>query len=465
MHGEDDSMELYAKDWVRAGGYISDRNLVWEAVTASKNAAERLEREGMEFMTRADGARDLYRGAGHSVARGLTVASPNMVFELRKEAERRGVTMHEDIMVTKLLKRNDQAAGAFGISRDRNLFVFNAKAVVLAAGGANRLYPCVASPLVAPEYRTTGDGFCLALDVGAPLVDMEFAQFRDSPPGASRFGGKYLNQMGERFMEKYEPKALEKAPRNRVVAGIYMEMQAGRGPIIWEVAGMSEEEARKVFGKEFVIRERIEVKIDFQRLMGGVWINERAETPIQGLFAAGESAGGLHGGDRMQGNGFLETQVFGTHAGRSAGALAATAQREEIDPVLCEKEQKRLEALSGGLDPAEVTRLVERTMWEQVGIVRDGVGLANAIAKLGRIRSEMMPRLSGEDLFAALEAANLCLTAEIVARAALHRQESRCTHIRRDYPETDDANWMKHVCVTGRAGEFTLSTVPIVGTS
>ena len=462
MFDREDTPDLFLADWTRSGGYISDQNLVRQAITQSRDAARGLEGAGIEFVTDADGGVMLYRGAGHTKPRGLTAKNQSVVACLKNEAERRGVTIHEGIMVTRLLRNDNGVVGAVGITRNRDFRLFSAKAVILAAGGANRLYPNVAPPIADPQYGTTGDGFCLALTAGVPLVDMEFAQFRDSPPGASRFGGRYLNRLGERFMEKYAPEALEKAPRNRVAAAIYTELKAGRGPIMWEVAGISEEAAKYPPGSLYAGKKWMEVSLDFQRLMGGAWINERAETPVRCLFAAGESAGGLHGGDRMQGNAFLETQVFGSIAGRNAASLALITSGQDIDPALYAEEKRRLAAASGNLDPAEVVRRVQETMWSQVGIVRNGEALKDAISRFVQIRQEMIPRLATDDFFAALEAANLTLTAEIVARAALFREESRATHVRTDYPETDDNNWLKHVCITSQADEVMLSTVSIV---
>src|SRR5271157_5534145 len=188
MFDKQDSPERFLEDWLRTSGFISDRNLVWEAIIRSRIAADGLEDAGVEFVTNPDGTRVLYRGAGHTVARGLTAKTPNTAAKLRKEAERRGAIVHEGIMITKLLERQNRVVGAVGVSGNRDLFVFSAKALILAAGGANRLYPNVASQIGDPRYRTTGDSFCLALEAGAPLIDMEFTQFRDSPPGASRFG-------------------------------------------------------------------------------------------------------------------------------------------------------------------------------------------------------------------------------------------------------------------------------------
>lgn len=459
---KEDSPDLFFDDWIRSGGYINDQNLVWEAITQSQKAVEGLEAMGMEFLKSPDGSRLLYRGAGHTVARGLTIKFPSVVAILRREAEKRGVRIHEGVMITKLLKKNNQVIGAVGISKNGDFSFFGAKAVILAAGGANRLYPNIAPYIVDPKYRTTGDGFGLAIAAGAPLIDMEFTQFRDSPPGAARFGGKYLNVLGERFMEKYDPQALEKAPRSRVVEAICREIMAGRGPIMWKVEGIKEEEVDLPFAKEYVHQQQVEITIDFQRVLGGARINERAETPVMGLFAAGESSGGVHGGDRMQGNAFLETQVFGANAGRNAAALALHMERKNIRTAEVDEEEAGIARIRGNIDPLEITHIVQKTMWEQVGVIRDRVSLSDAIAKFEQMGEEMVPRLSGDDLFAALETTHLILTAEIVAKAALTREETRRTQIRTDYPTTENDSWLKHVCINSRGKEIIVSTMPIV---
>ena len=181
-----------------------------------------------------------------------------------------------------------------------------------------------------------------------------------------------------------------------------------------------------------------------------------------GLFAAGESSGGIHGGDRMQGNAFLETQVLGSNAGRNAAALAMHIERRDVPIGQVDEEEARIGHIRGDIDPLEITQIVQKTMWEQVGVTRDRVRLGEAIAKFEQIRKEMVPRLSGDELFPALETANLVLTAEIVARAALTREETRRTQIRTDYPTTDNNNWLKHVCIQSQGKEIIVSTVPII---
>ena len=212
--GKDDSDELFFQDWLRASGNVCDANLVWEAVTRSRQTVQELEEMGLKFMRNPDGSLFLSKRAGHSVARGLMTESEgpghtNIVKVLRVEAEKRGVNFHEGILVTHLFKQNGRVIGASGVNRKGAMSAFSARAVVLAAGGANRLYENVADGITEPQYRTTGDAFSLAFNAGAPLIDMEFTQFRDSPPAGAIYGAKYLNNRGERFMEKVDPVMLD----------------------------------------------------------------------------------------------------------------------------------------------------------------------------------------------------------------------------------------------------------------
>jgi len=288
---------------------------------------------------------------------------------------------------------------------------------------------------------------------------MEFTQFRESPPGAAKFGGIYINVLGERFMERYDPVALEKAPRARVVQAIYTEMMAGRGPIKWEVGGIPKEEMANVtWVAKSAAEKYIDVGIDFQRMLGGTRINEQAETAITGLFAAGEASGGVQGAGRMQGAAFLETQVFGTIAGKNAAAFALNSKLESIT----ESQVHDDTSIKGTINPADIIQKVHETMWKQVGIVRNKADLEKAIAIFEEIKTESLPKIDGDDIFTALEAANLLLTGELVAKAALAREESRGAHIRSDYSERDDEKWLKHVCLTQEHGKPKVSTIPIV---
>jgi succinate dehydrogenase/fumarate reductase flavoprotein subunit len=464
--GEDDSDELFFQDWLSASGKICDQNLVWEAVSGSRQTVEELEEMGLKFMRNKDGSLFLSKRAGHSVARGLMTQSDgpqhaNIVKVLRLEAEKRGVIFHEGIMVTRLFSKDGRIIGACGVNNNGEFFVFSSRAVVLAAGGANRLYENVADGIQEPQYRTTGDAFSLAFYAGAPLIDMEFTQFRDSPPAGPTYGAKYLNSRGERFMEKYDPLALEKAPRYVVAAAVYREIMEGRGPVVWRAEGDEIAKSRVPVGPAHGGVKSGNIVLQFQRLMGGARIDVKARTSVAGLFAAGESAGGVHGGDRMQSTGFLETQFYGATAGRNAAALAMETLTVDIGAAELKEEQDRLTSIKGDVDPVVFTRTVQQTMWEKVGIVRNKADLQQAIAKFEQLRKETALRLCGTDILASLEAVNLVLTADMVARAALAREETRSAHIRSDYPDAS-SKWVKHVGLTRRAEDIELSTLPVV---
>ena len=460
----EDSPDSFYDDWVRVGCGISDQNLIWESVNGAAANIIQLMESGLDFAKVQGGKYHLYRGAGHSRPRNLTiqykVRGSNLMTVLGKRMKQRGARILEGILITKLLRVNGAVRGAVGISSRGDLHIFRAKAVVLACGGANRIFPCIPARIRNEEYRTTGDAFSLAFYAGAPIIDLEFSNFRESPPGASRTGGKYFNEKGERFMERYDPVALEKAPRQLTVAALYTELEEGRGPIYWHV---DEEllERDPVMSLRFGKRKKIKVGIDFQRLLGGVRINEKAETDVPHLYAAGESAGGLHGADRMQGNGFLDTQIFGARAGYNAAKLALRTDDAAIDMGQVEEETARIKGIKGGIKPSQVTKEIQKTMWEGAGIIRSADSLSRAMAKISELRRENIPKLSGKNLFSAVECVNMLLTAEMIVRAALEREESRGSHRRSDFPGQNDADWQKHIAIQNGNGEMAVSVLPV----
>ena len=465
---EGDSEELFLDDWIRSSGGICNRNLVIQCARQGRERAEDLERIGLKFISNPDGSWFISKRSGHTVRRTIQLRGlpggvhTNSIEPQRTEAINCGVRIEEGVMITRLLKREGRAVGAYGIAADGEPVLFNAKAVVLAAGGANRLYANLCDEVKEHHSRTMGDSYALGFHVGAPLIDMEFVQFRDSPPAGPIFGAQYVNAIGERVMQKYDPVNLEHAPRYMMARAIYWENFEGRGPVVWNVEENQVARSRAPVGHQYLAGQTIPITLMFQRLMGGASIDAAAATAIPGLFAAGESSGGVHGGDRMQGCGFLETQVFGGIAGRSAAALAKASERLPIPEEAVASEQARLAGLQGEHDPAEVVDSVRTIMWEQAGVVSNRAKLADAIEKLQALRTRCAQALDATDLVAAEEAANLCLTAELVARAKLMREETRSGHGRTDFPDTDPA-WVKHVRLRqGERGEVLTDTAPVI---
>lgn len=444
-----DSPELFIEDWAAASGGICDRDLVAQCAEHGRTIAEDLERRGVHFITNADGSWFISKRAGHSVRRTLMAQGhgkgvhANVILPLRQALLDEGVALREHVMVTRLLLDDGRVAGAHAIDADGQAFVIRAKAVVLASGGVNRLYSILCEEVVEHHARTTGDSYALAFHAGAPLIDMEFAQFRDSPPAGPIFGAHYLNANGERIMMKYDPENLECAPRYMMARAVYTENFEGRGPVVWHVEEGQIARSRAPVGT-YEAGQVVPITLMFQRLMGGARIDVHAATPVEGLYAAGEASGGVHGGDRMQGCGFLETQTFGGIAGRSAAAFAASHDFAAIDSDAVAAERDRLAAPGGALDPAEVAETIQSIMWSQAGVVSNRAQLEDAIDKLEAIRARAASDIDTADLFAAEDVRNLALAAQLVATAKLAREETRSGHGRTDFPASDPA-WVRHV--------------------
>ncbi|HTY94505.1 MAG TPA: FAD-dependent oxidoreductase [Steroidobacteraceae bacterium] len=460
---EADSEQLFLQDWVRAAGGICDRNLVLQVIRQGRDIVQDLQSLGVEFISNPDGSLFLSRRAGHSARRTVMVKGhANAMLPVRQAALKAGVRIREGVMVTRVLQTRGRAVGAMGVSAEGEPIVFRARATVIAAGGANRLYTNLCEEVVDSVHRTCGDSYALAFHAGVPLIDMEFTQFRDSPPAGPIFGAQYLNALGERVMLKYDPVALECAPRATMARAVYMENMEGRGPVVWNVEADQVKRSRAPVGQQYVAGMVVPITLMFQRLMGGARIDEHAATALPGLFAAGESSGGVQGGDRMQGCGFCETQVFGAIAGRSAAALARQGRPPDPDAEQVESERARLAAPGGHEDPAEFITRVQQIAWEKAGVVGERGKLAEGARQLESLRRERVPHLDRKVLFTALEAANLALTAELVARAKLAREESRSAHHRSDFPATDE-RWTRHVTlVRGGDDVVQVGNAPVV---
>jgi succinate dehydrogenase/fumarate reductase flavoprotein subunit len=463
---EEDSPELFVEDWARASGGICDRDLVAQCAIHGREIAEDMERRGVPFIRNADGSWFISKRAGHSVKRTIMAKGlgkgvhANVIAPLRSALQEAGVNLCENTMITRLLLTGGEVAGAYAISPDGQPTIIRAKAVVLASGGVNRLYTILCEEVVEHHCRTTGDSYSLAFHAGAPLIDMEFAQFRDSPPAGPIYGAEYKNSLGERIMEKYDPENLECAPRYMMARAVYTENFEGRGPVVWHVEEGQVARSRAPVGS-YTAGQIVPITLMFQRLMGGARINVKAATAVPRLFAAGEASGGIHGGDRMQGCGFLETQTFGAIAGESAADAAKRCELLDIDHSLIEAESERLSVKGGKQGTAELFEQVQTIMWNQAGVVSNRERLTDAIAQLRSIRQSAETDIDTSDLVAAEELRNLALSAELVATAKLTREETRSGHGRTDFPEAD-ASWIKHVRLSkAQDGSIAVDTLPV----
>lgn len=343
-----------------------------------------------------------------------------------------------------------------------------AKAVVIATGGAGGIYQRSDNP-----RRILGDGYRLALEAGATLQDMEFVQFYPlclAEPGSSLIlipprtadRGQLRNDDGEDIYDKYaitERPAGERA-RDRLSQALFKEVYQNHQNVWLDLRGLSKEDWRvDPFGASMqgLLCERYGAAVRPVRVapaahhnMGGVETDADGATAVPGLFAAGEAAGGLHGANRMGGNALSETLVFGARAGSAAAAWADRSESGDHRNLLKELREGVSQWSSGAAGAPELAERLRKVMWEDGGIIRDEGGLSRALAAVKGIQQAIRPsasQLSGKELIDRIELHTAAQVAGIILEAALLRRESRGAHLRKDYPEQNDADWQGHLRV------------------
>ncbi|MFZ1897439.1 fumarate reductase (CoM/CoB) subunit TfrA [Methanoregula sp.] len=459
---KEDSCEIHYEDTLKGGAYLNDPELVKILVQESPLRMDDLIRWGAvfdftdtcEIAQRPFGGqrfpRTCYAGdrTGHE-----------MMLTLVERLDSTGVTKLEEVTVIDLLKEADRVAGAIALDENGSIVVITADSTILATGGGARVYDVSTN-----SSSGTGDGFAMAYRAGAELIDMEMIQFH--PTGAvypydarGRLiteavrgeGGILVNRLGERFMKKYDPDRMELSTRDVVARAIATEIAAGRGTphggVYLDVTHLSREQIETrlpVMLEQFLkfgvdIRtEPMEVAPTAHHIMGGLKITPECKTTLPGLFACGESAGGVQGANRLGGNALADTQVFG----KRAGEFAARAEKrvKKIDPAQIAKTEERLNwFLSGTENPAKVREELQHTMWKGAGIFRDEVGLKSTLAVANRLLQAPIKATSQRNLADCCIVENMCLTATLICRSALIRPESRGAHMRIDIAQEWDA--------------------------
>jgi len=495
-----DNWEVHFKDTVVGGAWINDQRLVEILV---KEATERildLEEYGAVFDRTADG-KIMQRPFGKQTYRRTCYAADRTGHELMatlvEEVRRRDINVLDEVFVTNLLMTQDKVAGATAIDyKTGDFLVFRAKAVVLACGGSGRIYKITTN-----AAQDTGDGYAMGYRAGSILVDMEMVQFHPTGmvyPESHRGqlvteavrgeGGILYNINRERFMQRYDPKLLELAGRDVVSRSIATEILEGRGTkhggVYLDVSHLPThiiEERLPTMLKQFLDtgvdmrKEPMEVGPTAHHFMGGLKIDENAETNIKGLYAAGEVAGGVHGGNRLGGNALADTQVFGKRTGENAAKHAMETDQPLIDRRQVEGEIKRAHSFlerKDGVRPVEIKSKLANLMWDKVGIFRTGNELQEAIQEIDQIKRKDIPELYvtnkqtryNKEWIEALEIENMVTVAEMVAKAAFMREESRGAHYRKDFPKADNQNWFVNILIQQQLSEMAFTKIPVTVT-
>ena len=454
--GPDDSVELHLRDTIEAGAGLVDEHAARILVSEAAERIRDLVRFGVPFDS-ADGVVALGREGAHSRPRilhaGGDATGKHIELSLSSVARMSRIDIKEYCLVESVQVQDGRAVGVATVdSRTSRQETFEGRTVVLATGGCGQLYRVSTNSEVA-----TGDGVALAYRAGAEVMDMEFVQFHptalrlpDVPvfliSEAVRGEGALLTDAdGRRFMPEYDERA-ELAPRDIVARAIHSEMAAsGAGCVYLDLTPLPAAHVTARFPQVYsrclshgldITKEPIPVSPAAHYTMGGVRTNVWGETTIAGLYACGECACiSVHGANRLASNSLLETVVFAQRVVERSVAAGETPSPAPRTPDAVSLPEAR-----PGETPPPLRTDLQRLMWDQVGIVRDGDTLARAGTTLAAWEAVSGRPADGADR----ELANLSLTGRLVADAALRREESRGAHYRRDFAEPRE-EWRRHV--------------------
>jgi len=481
----EDSYENHAFDTIKGSDYLADQDVVEAFVREAPIEVIQMEHWGCPWSRDPDGKISARPFGGMTTWRTCFAADKtgfhmlHTVFQTSLKYSQ--IHRHDEAFATKLLVEDSRCVGVVAIDMRSGRFqAITAKAVILATGGLGRLYAFTTNGNIC-----TGDGMALAYRAGVGLKDMEMVQFHPTglpftgiliTEAVRGEGGYLLNKDGERFLKRYIPNKMELGPRDIISRAMVTEFEAGRGfegPhgkfMHLDVRHLGEEkiDAKLPFmrelGREFVgidiVKDPIPVRPVMHYMMGGVDADISGATPIAGLYAAGECANvGLNGGNRLGSNSLSECLVFGAAAGRAAAEHASSAGAVGANPVtaLLADETKRIEASfldkKGGEERIGTIREeMQHDMDAGAGVFRTRDGLEKLTRQLGALRDrfekikiEDSSRTFNTELTAALELDFMLEVSETIAYSALAREESRGAHSRRDFPDRDDAKWLKH---------------------
>jgi succinate dehydrogenase/fumarate reductase flavoprotein subunit len=399
-------------------------------------------------------------------------------------AQSKGAEFIDNVVVTKLLKKEKRVVGAVGYDvKHEEPVTFTSRAIVLATGGAGALYKRTDCPV-----RTTGDGYSLGFHAGARLRDMEFVQFYPlalaepgQPPyllgGPITEEGRIINSLGEDIPQKYglKTRPLVLKSRDLLSRALMTEITQGGG-----VDGTVLIDAGEVFknrtnrqivdnGTPHILVEKLRASDKPFRVapvchfcMGGLVIDEHGYTGVPNLYAAGEVVGGIHGANRQGGNALTDNLVFGARAGASASDNAAKGKKRKVED-LAKSEIARYETIMAreqGYSPHELMDRLKETMWAKAGIIRDSACLAEAFENISELNllAERVSAKKGRDMIVALEVPMALESSEMIIRAAMERKESRGAHYRTDYPN-EDPRWLKPIYISlSEKGAFKFTT-------
>ena len=496
-NASEDDPEKHAYDTVKGSDYIGDQDAIEILCNEAPDDVYQLEHWGAVFSRTEDGriAQRPFGAAGEPrTAYAADITGHVLIHVLYEQVMKRDIFAYEELFAWKLVVDDDRCQGVIAWDLlNGGLKTIGAKTVILATGGAGRLYKGSTN-----AYACTGDGMALALRVGVPLKDMEMMQFHPttlSPTGiliteGCRGEGAYLiNAEGERFLKDYAPNAMELASRDVISRAEQTEIDQGRGidgSVLLDLRHLGAEKiVERLHGTRELamtyalidpIYEPIPVRPGAHYHMGGVDTDVDGKTELEALYAAGECACvSVHGANRLGGNALMETITFGKRAGRAAADWALTHTTVTVPPGVesdAERELKTLLDREDGERPWKIRDELAQTMHENFGVFRRERQMEEQGRIVGYLREryenvvvEDKGEVFNNDLTQALELGFLLELADCMIVAGLERKESRGAHARPDdYPERDDEKYMRHTIVRLVADRPVLDWKPVTVT-
>jgi succinate dehydrogenase / fumarate reductase, flavoprotein subunit len=494
----EDTWESHAFDTVKGSDYLGDQDAIEIMCREAPNEILHLEHLGVTFHRNETGHLGTRAFGGASQARTYYVADItgqallHVLYEqLLKYHEK--VDRYEEWFTTSLLLDDEgQCTGMIARNiRDGHLEAFSAKNVILATGGAGQAFKPTTNALIC-----TGDGIAQAYRIGCPLMDMEMIQYHPTTlaengflitEGARGEGAQLFNADGDRFMESYAPNKLELASRDVVSRAEQTEINEGRGfpdgTVALDITKVPRkrilEALREIvnIGRDFagtdITKEPIHIRPGQHYIMGGVKTDSWGATDVAGLYAAGEVACvSVHGGNRLGANSLLDTLIFGRRAGEHAAARAKGMAMPSVAQSRLSDEAAMLDAIIArdhtGRRISELKDELGTAMNKYCAVFRDQDGLTQCLEIVRRLKEEAQSAyvddkgtVFNQDVLAYIELGYMLDCAEAIVVASLERKESRGAQFRTDFPERNDADWLKHITISANGGEPEVGYAPV----
>jgi len=479
LNPEDSHMKHFT-DTLKGGQFINNQDLAWTLVTNATPVIKAMEtRYGCFFDRNPDGTVHQKPFAGQCFDRTVhkgDLTGIEIVSRAVDQIFKRNIRVMDEHRAVDLLfdGSGSRVVGALLVDIRRGKFiVVNARATLVATGGGPTMYR-----YFAPSMDKSADGLAMLYRSGAEMVDMEMVQFHPTgllvkgsivagtvlEEGLRGAGAHLYNAQGERYMERYAPDVKERATRDVVSRSGYLEIMAGRA---FDHGGVNLDGSH--LGADFIYKNfpgmaqrcadygfdlgkgPVPVTPTAHYFMGGAIITAQCRSTLDGLFVAGEDSGGVHGANRLGGNGIADSCVFGSLAGKAMSQYAPEQELMEPDPVRLEEIQRQVLKPfdnSDGESPFPFCARLRELMWTKVGLVRNGKDLQEAVDELeemadraGRVRVDgnLPYNLKWHEW---INLINMITVSRIVARSALLRKESRGSHFRSDFPNQDNKNYL-----------------------